>query len=74
MATGWQVISTREVDEVLADGRVGAVWIVVFRTTLGTTGSVRIPDDVYTAEIAAELISAKVARASAVDDLAGEVG
>lgn len=74
MATSWQVISTREIDEMLADGRVGAVWIVVFKTSLGTTGSVRIPDDVYTAEVAAQLIAAKVARASEVDELTGEVG
>lgn len=73
MATGWQVISTREVSEVLADGRVGDVWIVTFRTTIGTVGSIRIPDDVYTAALATELISAKVARASEVDMLSGEV-
>lgn len=74
MATNWQVISTREVQEVLADGRVGDVWIITFRTSLGTTGTVRIPDDVYTAEVAHELISAKVARAAEVDGLSGEVG
>lgn len=73
MATTWRVVGTREVSEVLADGRVGDVWIVTFRTSHGTTGSVRIPDDVYTAEIAAEMIGAKVARASDVDMLAGSV-
>ena len=73
MAVTWQVVSTREVQEVLTDGRVGDVWIVVFRTSLGTTGSVRIPDDVYTADIARQMIEAKVLRASMVDSLVGEV-
>jgi hypothetical protein len=73
MAVTWQVVATREVSEVLADGRVGDVWIVTFRTSLGTTGSVRIPDDIYTAEIAAQMIAAKVERASLVDSLTGEV-
>lgn len=74
MAISWQVVSTRQVQETLLDGRIGDVWVVIFRTSLGTVGQVRIPDDVYSAPVAADMIAETVARISEVDGLTGTVG
>lgn len=69
MADTWRVVGQRQTSDISRSGQFEDVMEVTVETTSGTAITVRIPIDQYNAELANQLIEARVADVLAVDNL-----
>ncbi|KKN00276.1 hypothetical protein LCGC14_1139370 [marine sediment metagenome] len=69
MADTWRVVSQRQTSDITPDGRFVDIMEVSVETVTGTTITVRIPTDQYSADAARAMIESRVADVLAVEEL-----
>lgn len=71
MAASWTVIAQRQSEELTPQGTFESVVDVTFQLASGTTGSVKIPARLYSADYVSEQVATRASEMMAVERLSG---
>lgn len=71
MAGRWTVIAQRQFDELTPQGTFRAVVEVTFQLVSGTTGSIKVPSNLYTEDYVREQVEAQASTMLGIEGLSG---